>query len=236
MRALLVRVAADQSQGGGSWNGPACSKSAQFVYVAIPETSPTHRGLHKPYANLTGYLTRMGSKLPAHLGPQNMHIDPDFDHLTYGDGGERGKQIATKLGQDDLLVFYAGMQDIHASQGLIYALIGLYVIKDIVPAVCVPTADRDRNAHTRRILAAGVTDIVVRARPDVSGRLKRFIPIGNYRKRAYRVWPALLKTWGGLQVKDGYLQRSARLPEFVNAKEFYRWFKARRVPFVQRNN
>jgi hypothetical protein len=32
-----------------------------------------------------------GVALPAHLREQNMHLDPDFDYLTYGDQGERAK-------------------------------------------------------------------------------------------------------------------------------------------------
>ena len=118
----------------------------------------------------------------------------------------------------------------------VYALIGLYVINDIVPALSVPASRRDENAHTRRILTSSATDIVVRARPEVSGRLTSCIPIGAVRSRAYRVWPHLLRTWGGLSVKNGYLQRSARLPEFLDAPKFYDWFKAQSPTLVARNN
>ena len=165
-----------------------------------------------------------------------MHLDPDFDHLTYGDLGERGKQIRTKLGSDDLIVFYAGMKNIHRSKGLIYALIGLYVVEEIVEAVSVDDERRHENAHTRRVLQAGAKDIVVRGRPGVSGRLERYIPIGDYRDRAYRVWPELQEEWGGLSVNDGYLQRSARLPEFTDPNRFYNWFSGQGVGLVQRNN
>lgn len=71
------------------------------------------------------------------------------------------------------------------------------------------------------MLAADATDVVVRARRKVSGRLERCIAIGDYRARAYRVWPKLLEAWGGLSVNNGYLQRSARLPEFSQAGRFY---------------
>jgi hypothetical protein len=165
-----------------------------------------------------------------------MHLDPDFDHLTYGDQGERAKQIRSKLALGDLLVFYAGLQPVSRSAGLVYALIGIYVIDDIVSAFSVPVAQRHENAHTRRVLAATATDIVVRARKGVSGRLLRCIPIGNYRSGAYRVWPRLLTSWGGLSVKNGYLQRSARLPELLNAATFYDWFKALKPILVPRNN
>ena len=48
--------------------------------------------------------------------------------------------------------------------------------------------------------------------------------------------PALLTAWGGLGVRNGYLQRSARLPELVNAAQFYDWFKAQKVALLPRNN
>ena len=236
MKGLLVRVAADQSEGGGNWNGPADSGSGNFVYVAIPESSSVHSGLNKPYAGLSRPLADFGVALPPHLARNDMHLDPDFNHLTYGDQGERAKQIRTKVGPGDLLVFYAGMQDIQLGRGLIYAIIGLYVIEDIVPALSVPVARRDENAHTRRVLKAGTTDIVVRAQQNASGRVERFIPIGDYRNRAYRVWPKLLSAWGGLSVNDGYLQRSARLPEFSDAKRFYNWFQSQKVALLPRNN
>ncbi len=235
MKGLLVRVAADQSEGGGHWNGPADSGTGQFVYVAIPESSPRHPSLNKPYSALGLPLASFGVTLPPHLSAQDMHLDPDFDHLTYGDQGERAKQIRTKVGPGDLLVFYAGMRDLQPRPGLVYALIGLYVVEDIIPALTVPVARRHENAHTRRVFA-GASDIVVRARREVSGRLERCIPIGDYRERAYRVWPKLLSAWGGLSVNNGYLQRSARLPEFLQADRFYDWFKAQKVALVPRNN
>lgn len=236
MRALLVRVAADQSEGGGHWNGPVDSKTHRFAYVAIPESAETHPGLGKPYEDLTQVLDEFGERLPPHLTHRHMHLDPDFDHLTYGDVGERGKQIRTKLGAGDLIVFYAGMRDVNRAPGLVYALIGLYVVDEIVEAKSIPKERQHENAHTRRILRSGATDIVVRGRSSVSGRFDRYIPIGSYRDRAYRVWPELLEAWGGLSVKDGYLQRSARLPEFSHAEQFYTWIKDQGVSLMQRNN
>ena len=38
MKGLLVRVGADQSEGGGRWNGLVNSRTGEFVYVPIPET------------------------------------------------------------------------------------------------------------------------------------------------------------------------------------------------------
>ena len=81
MKGLLVRVAADQSEGGGFWNGPADSVTGRFVYMAIPESFSMHPGLNKPYANLVPPLAGLGAALPPHLTKKDMHLDPDFDHL-----------------------------------------------------------------------------------------------------------------------------------------------------------
>ncbi len=237
MKALLVRVAADQSDGGGNWNGPADTKSRDFCYVPIPETSPTHPGLNTLYSSLQKPLSNFGIVLPNNLLGKDMHHDPDFDRLTYGDEGQRASQIQNKLGNGDLLVFYAGMRDVHhPSSRLVYGIIGLYVVDQMVSALKVPPAQFHQNAHTRKILAAGASDIVVHARPGVSGRLERYISIGHYHQRAYRVLPDLLTAWGGLSVKNGYLQRSARLPMFLNADMFYDWFLNQGVKMVQSNH
>lgn len=228
MRGLLVRVAADQSEGGGRWNGPVDAVTGEFVYAAIPEAFPVHPGLGKPYAELVPALARLNTALPPHLAGQMMHLDPDFEHLTYGDQGERANQIRRKVGPGDLLVFYAGLRAIQPCTGLVYALIGLFVVDALIDAQSVPPERCHENAHTRRILSASATDVVVRARPGVSGRLERCIPIGSYRSRAYRVRPELLSAWGGLGVRDGYLQRSARLPELADAGRFLAWWQEQR--------
>ena len=104
-----------------------------------------------------------------------------------------------------MIVFYASLREVRPSPRPVYALIGLYVIDAIVPAISVPHSRWHENAHTRRVLSPSSNDIVVRAKPGVSGRLERCLPIGDFRERAYRVWPDLLKRWGGLSAKNGYL-------------------------------
>jgi Nucleotide modification associated domain 3 len=82
MNALLVRIGADLSAGGGHWNGPVDSRSNEFVYVPIPETKPVRAGMEKPYKSLVPALSNFGVSLPAHLVSRQMHLDPDFDYLT----------------------------------------------------------------------------------------------------------------------------------------------------------
>lgn len=148
-----------------------------------------------------------------------MHLDPDFEMLTYGDQGRRAMQIRN-LSEGDLLAFYASLRDTMTGT-LVYALIGVFVIDEIVSARDVSKSRWGENAHTRRFPAP--TDVVVRAKRRGSGRLRHCIPIGEYRDRAYRVTKGLLRTWGGLSVNDGYLQWSARSPAFLNPQSFYQW-------------
>ncbi|SFN54087.1 Nmad3 family putative nucleotide modification protein [Dokdonella immobilis] len=236
MNGLLVRVGADQSEGGGHWNGPVDSLSSEFVYVSIPESGDFRDGLNTPYAGLREKLDAFGARLPAHLVDRQMHLDPDFAHLSYGDQGQKGKQIRETLKSGDLIAFYSGLRDTRRPNGLVYALIGLLVVDGIIDGADVPSNRWHENAHTRRVPSADASDIIVRARQGVSGRLQRCIPIGDYRDRAYRVWPDLQEAWGGLSVRDGYLQRSARPPSFHDAGRFYKWFLSRNVDLVQRNN
>ena len=105
MKALLCRVGADQSVNGGSWNGLVDTTTGKFLYIAIPESRQVHAGLEKPYSALAPFISKFGRELPPHLHLRHMHLDPDFDHLTYGDQGERAKQLSANLGMGDLLVF-----------------------------------------------------------------------------------------------------------------------------------
>ena len=236
MNALLVRVGADQSAAGGSWNGLVDSRSGRFAYVPIPEAREVRAGFEKPYRSIEPTLDSFGRDLPAHLQGRGMHLDPDFEHLTYGDKGERAKQIRAGLGRGDTILFYAGLADVRGASRLVYALVGLLVVEGIVAALDVPREQWDTNAHCRRVPAPGTSDIVVRGRAGSSGRLQCCLPIGEYRDRAYRVRRDLLHEWGGLSVKDGYLQRSARLPRFLDAPRFMRWLESQRPVLVQANN
>jgi len=233
MKGLLVRVGIDSTD--GCWNAPVRLTSSEFAYVTITDSKPMRKGLARGYDEFIPVVRRFGEELPSPLVEKNTHLDPDFDYLTYGDQGQRGKRIQSLLNADDLLAFFAALRPVDGpARPLIYALIGLYVVKEIVPAKSIRRSQWAENAHTRRLRSAG--DIVVRAKPAVSGRLRRCIPIGELRDRVYRVRKDLLKAWGGVDIKDGYIQRSVRLPAFHNAAKFYRWFLAQKPELIQRNN
>lgn len=232
MNGLLVRVGIDSTDGG--WNAPVRIASGEFAFVTITETKPLRPQMARHYDEFTPALKPYGQCLPEALRGQPTHLDPDFDHLTYGDQGQRGRRVSG-LQRGDLLVFFAAMRPVDGpARPLLYALIGLYVIEEMVSAREVPHTLWSENAHTRRV--PGESDIVVRARPGVSGRLRRCLPIGELRNGAYRVRNDLLEAWGGLDIKDGFIQRSVRLPAFRDADMFYRWFHKQRPELIAANN
>jgi hypothetical protein len=132
MKGLLVRVAADKTDDGGRWNAPVDSKSHDFVYVSIREKRQFCSGIATPYNLVVPHLGGRWPCLPKWLVRDFMHLDPDFEHLTYRDSGNRANQIREKLRPGDLLVFYAGLKDVRPAPRLVYAIIGLYEIDEIV--------------------------------------------------------------------------------------------------------
>jgi len=245
MKALLVRVGVDQAYGG--WNAPVDAEG-RFVYVPIPEKlgTPFHPGLQRGYGEVAPVLERFCSehevdlcgdlRFPSDLLRHPMHLDPDFDHLTYGDEGSRRGAGMVGMEGGDLIAFFAGFRPVHRCEHrLVYALLGLYVVEEVVRASVVPQPQWGENAHTRK-MKRGDSDIVVRARPGTSGRLERCIPIGEWRDGAYRVCRHVLDAWGGLSVRDGFIQRSAVPPAFRDSERFYRWFVGQGVGLVRRNN
>jgi len=176
MKALLVRIGVDQKY--GRWNAPV-DANGRFVYVPIPENADTafHHGLERRYGELLPALHRFCSdhncdlhrdlRFPIDLLHRSVHLDPDFECLTYGDVGDRrGTEIAS-MSAGDILVFYSGMRPIHhCEHRLIYALVGLYVVQEVLSVGRISPERWYENAHVRKT-KRGNTDIVVRAKPMV---------------------------------------------------------------------
>lgn len=247
MRAVLVRVGIDQAY--GHWNGPVDPETHEFVYVPIPEARETRPELATPYASVTNSLATfaMGRiadakacALPTALTGRDMHLDPDFQRLTYGNNPNNRGDIINGLVPDDVMVFYAGLRPCRPGGAkragkLIYAIIGFYRVAEVVRLAAVEVARWSENAHTRRS-APDPDDVIIRAVAGSSGRLRRCLPFGDWRERAYRVLPELLAEWGHLSCNDGYLQRSAIPPTFNDPARFLAWFQAQRPELVQENN
>jgi len=245
MKALLVRIGVDQAYGG--WNAPVDAEG-RFVYVPIPESPGTrfHPGLERRFVEVLPALRRFclehdcdlcgDLRFPEGLLGRATHLDPDFECLTYGDeGGRRGAGMVG-MGDGDLLVFYGGLRPVvRCEHRLIYALMGMYVVQEVVSVAEVPQELWHSNAHVRKV-KRGKTDIVLRAKPGVSGRFERCIPIGEWRSRSYRVRNSVLDAWGGLSVKDGFIQRSAVPPTFNKPEKFLKWLGKQGVRLLNRNN
>lgn len=239
LKALLVRVAVDHSF--GKWNGPCNPKNREFVYVPIPQDRENKSGTEKFYKDLIAPALQKFSKnnsktvsLPHNLVDKRMHLDPDFNHLTYGDTKRRGKPLLD-LDKGDLIVFYSGLKSIHDDPFLVYALIGIIVVDHVLRISDITSQSYDCNAHTRYRQTTD-SDIVVFGKPRVSGRFRKYIPIGEYRNRSYRVKKDTLNDWGDIGVKDGWIQRSANLPRFLNASQFKDWLDRKTPEIVSSNN
>jgi hypothetical protein len=234
VKGILVRVGVDLTAGG--WNAPVDPDTLEFAYVPIPD-GPQRRDLATPYAMVGGAVQRFpAATLPAPLLGRPMHLDPDFAHLTYGDDGERRGRGLARLAPGDFLAFFAGLRPTRRIEHtLLYALIGFYRVREVVRASSVPRARWGENAHTRRV-ERSPADVIVRAEPRGSGRLRRCIPIGEWRDGCYRVRADLLEGWGHLSCRDGYLQRSAVPPSFRDPGRFLAWFASREPRLVTANN
>jgi hypothetical protein len=244
MRAYLVRIGVDQAFGG--WNSPVDPETNEFVYVPIPESREMRKDLATPYSLIQPALARFADthfaapppsvQLPSNLVSANMHLDPDFDHLTYGDSGLRRGKGLVGLAHGDAVVFYGGLRPVALCEHrLVYALMGLYRVEEIVRLSSVAGHRWRENAHTRCVAHEG-SDVIVRAARGSSGRLRHCIPIGEFRDRAYRVERELLADWGGLSCRDGYLQRSAVLPTLLDPPRFMDWFERQGGELVSSNN
>jgi hypothetical protein len=233
VRAALVRVGIDQTY--GHWNAPVDPSTHDFVYIPIPDDHAQTRALATSYDAFAAPLAAFTTPLPPHLAGRATHLDPDFAHLTYGDTARRGSRLAGFV-HGDLVVFYAGLRPrAPCEHRLLYAIIGVYHVDHVVRLSDIPSARWRENAHTRR-RARQADDVIVRATPARSGRLRRCIPIGEWRDRSYRVRPELLRAWGGLTCRDGYLQRSAVPPLLADPRRFARWLDRQRPELVAANN
>lgn len=234
MKGLLVRVGIDQAYGG--WNAPVDPNTLDFAYIPIPDGAQ-HPHLSTPYSSVVGALAPFsGAQIPQKLMGSAMHLDPDFQHLTYGDNGaRRGKGVAG-LERGDFIAFFSSLKPTSPSEhNLLYALIGFYRVHEVAWASAVPASRWAENAHTRRIKHSS-TDIIVRADRASSGRLRRCIPVGKWRDRSYRVRTELLERWGHLSCRDGFIQRSAVPPRFLEPTRFLNWFEEQSPELIQANN
>ncbi len=170
---------------------------------------------------------------------KSLHLDPDFEQLTYGDWRTKGERLG-QLIEGDFIAFYASLEPIDTKRPLVYALIGFYWVKGIVTGSDVrdiPKGQWDKNAHTRFEFNENDKNVIVRAEPNGSGRFTKAIPIGEPRPRGsnYYVDPNILIKWGGLDVRNGWIQRSGITPWLCDPEKFLIWFDEKKPKLVRSN-
>lgn len=243
MRALLIKVGADETQAG--WNCPFDPTTGEFLYAPIPENRPFFPGFERFFLELEeteraffqGCTQPVNDarRMPAELRELPMHLDPDFEYLTYGDSGRRAARLL-QLRAGDRLVFYAPLRSTDPRfTHLVYGLVGLFVVKEAIPVTSLSPGEWHMNAHSRRV-NLDYSDVVVRGDPTLSGRLKRCIPVSVWRNKAHRVPLHLLEAWGGLSVSDGFIQRGSWPAEFLQPDKFLQWLATQNPSLLQCNN
>lgn len=238
-KAILIRVGVDQAF--GNWNAPCNPDTGDFVYVPIPQDKQNIQGMKKKYLDTIVPALKTFSvnnnviiRLPNNLKNKRMHLDPDFQHLSYGDSKNRGRRLLD-FNEDDVVVFYSGLRSIHEEPELVYALTGMLVVQSVNVVKNVHPQNFDSNAHTRNIENVD-TDIIIIGKPNVSGRFRKYIAIGEFRNKSYRVKKNILDEWGDIGVKDGWIQRSVNPPLFLDPEKFMKWLLDKSPELIVSNN
>jgi len=239
-KGLLIRVGIDQTF--GEYNAPINPENNDYLYMPIPQGDNDFRFNMRtsyndliPHFNLWARRNRAQLSFPEHLKNKATHLDPDFDYSTYGDQASgRGLRIG-QLKSGDFIAFFASFRPTKkCNHRLVYALYGMMIVDKVLKASDVPEPLLRANAHTR-ISNMNDDHWIVFADPTSSGRFDRAIPIGEFRDKSYRVTNAMLDLWGGIGVKNGYIQRSVNPPWFDNPEQFLEWIHSQQVILINRN-
>ena len=239
-RGLLMRVGIDQTY--GKYNAPINPETGDYLYMPIPQEGHEFRsGMLTSYDAMVAKFDIWNSsnkttlEFPPHLIGKSCHLDPDFEYLTYGDQATgRGYQVR-ELKEGDFLVFFASFKPVRPCEHkLIYALYGMITVDSVKRVSELGMTDFHKNAHTR-ISDPNMDHLIVFGKKEFSGRFKKAIPIGEFRNSSYRVTNSVLSAWGGLGVKDGFIQRSVCPPWFDDASKFLEWLSFERGEFIQSN-
>lgn len=150
--ALLLRVGTDTGTGGS--HGPLFP-DGRFEYVPIPES---HRPAEtRTYADLSGRYGAPLSTYVPHLADRVPHYDPEFTTYTYGDVGRIKRSQLTRLTEDDLLIFYAGLEPVDGSGPALLYAIGYFTVAELKDLEALDPTERAKaferfpnNAHVKR--------------------------------------------------------------------------------------
>lgn len=187
MQALLLRVGLDNGSGGGL---APIYEDGTFDYIPIPEGYETTQ--KQTFNKVT---TRDGRPYAEYVSSDNesspLHLDPEFTTYTYGDPTRKRSQLA-ELTEDDLLIFYVGLEP-ETSEGhpRLY-VIGYFTIATVheldnkTPTERAELFDRlENNAHIKRAKltpeskhpAQDDYPVIIEGKPDQSRLLKKARPL-----------------------------------------------------------
>lgn len=238
-KGLLMRVGIDQTY--GNYNAPINPSTNDYMYLPIPQGNDFISGMETTYATALPYFeswcqtNHTKIEFLKHHNFEGCHLDPDFDHSTYGDQATgRGLRVG-ELNEGDFIAFFASFKPItKCDHNLIYALYGIMVVDKVLRVSEIPENEFHKNAHTR-VNKKNPDHWVVFANPSLSGRFNRAIPIGEFRNGSYRVKKEVLDVWGDIGVKDGFIQRSVCPPWFTKPERFLKWLEDQQVKLTNSN-
>ena len=187
MQGLLLRVGLDNGSGGGL---APIYEDGTFEYIPIPETYETTQQL--TFDDIT---TQDGRPYTDYVGTNNvsspLHLDPEFTTYTYGDPTHKRSQLA-ELTEDDLLLFYAGLNpEVSEGHPRLY-VIGYFTVDtvheldDKTPTERADLFDRlANNAHIKRTKLTpdskhpnqDAYPVIVKGKPDQSRLLEKARPL-----------------------------------------------------------
>jgi hypothetical protein len=187
MTVVLVGVGADS---GNVRPRPALGPERQFEYTPIPEKgqatteSRTFGSMSQRYGE--GTLADLLDGIRPHgdaawltdektVRDWPVHYDPNFEALTYGEGGkdQNVSAIADHLDEGDIIAFYTGLE----TAGNMHRYVFGYFTVATDPVLVDGTGERDlvrshpANAHAKRLAANGGLYAFDPERPQGASRL-----------------------------------------------------------------
>lgn len=218
MRVYLANVGSNASHGFAS----PLFEDGSFEFIPIPEVVAAGASASLVrYADLRSHYYPDGDLLryiPSRLRDAPCHNDPEFETLTYGDGGDNGRSSALKtLRPGDALLFLARLE--RWDDGKRMREFGFYLIGglsvDYAEFVTPQTSGRDRfakNAHAIR----GDERFLGVAGSSRSRRFRKAVPITrDVCDEVFRAADGSPWRWGGgktaLQVIGSYTRSCRRM-------------------------
>ncbi|MCE5215089.1 MAG: hypothetical protein LLF83_10280 [Methanobacterium sp.] len=216
MKAMLLRVGIDKGSGGCL---APIFQDGSFEYIPIPETEETKE--IKTFKNTQGVKNKpFAAYIPEKIHELPIHFDPEFETFTYGDATSKRKSLL-KLDENDLLVFYAGLEPYMNNKfsSALY-IIGYFKVKEIIDFNKLETQEiiqyskkYSNNAHIKRI--NGFENLVIIAGDKKSKILDKAILISepklNKLGRPYHAVSPVMEKLLGIK---GSIQRSIP-PRFI---------------------